>query len=435
MEMEPIWTECSLPGFPPLKGDTKTDVLIIGAGMAGLLCAHELKQAGVRCMLVEAGRIARGITAGTTAKVTAQHGLIYRKMLERFGAGITTGYLEANQAALEQIRSLCQSFGCGWKDQYSHIYSPQDRGSLEAELEALQSLNIPAEYTAALPLPFDTVGAVTFPNQGQFHPLRFVSVLCRDLRIHEHTRVLGLTDHYALTDRGKIFADSFIVATHFPFLNKHGSYFLKLYQSRSYVLALKDAPAFDGMYADAAASGLSFRHYGGTLLLGGGGHRTGTPGGGWQELEAMAGEFYPGAVITHRWAAQDCMSLDGIPYIGQYSKNTPNLYVATGFNKWGMTGSMVSARILTDLVQRKPNPYTDIFSPSRSMVHRQLGINLLESAKNLLTLRTPRCPHMGCALKWNPQEHSWDCPCHGSRFDENGALTDNPATKNLKDPT
>lgn len=125
------------------------------------------------------------------------------------------------------------------------------------------------------------------------------------------------------------------------------------------------------------------------------------------------------------------MSLDGIPYIGRYSKNTPHLFVATGFNKWGMTGSMVAARLLADLVQGRENPNAALFSPSRSMLHGQLGINALEAAKSLLTPTKPRCPHLGCALKWNPREHSWDCPCHGSRFAENGKCLDNPATGDL----
>ena len=250
--------------------------------------------------------------------------------------------------------------------------------------------------------------------------------------IYENTPVRELTPYAAITDYGRIFADAFIVATHFPFLNKHGSYFLKLYQQRSYVLALENALAPGGMYLSVEENGLSFRHCGDILLLGGSGHRTGKPGGGWTELEEKAKAFYPKSKVVRRWATQDCMSLDGIPYIGQYSRNTPNLYVATGFNKWGMTSSMVAANILTDLVQRKPNVYAQIFSPSRSMLHGQLGINLLESTKNLLSPTSPRCPHLGCALRWNKQEHSWDCPCHGSRFEENGKLIDNPATGDLK---
>ena len=207
-----------------------------------------------------------------------------------------------------------------------------------------------------------------------------------------------------------------------------------MYQQRSYVLALEGAPKIDGMYLDEAENGLSFRSYNGTLLLGGGGHRTGKTGGGWHELETFARTHYPEAKISHRWATQDCMTLDGIPYIGHYSKRTPNMYVATGFNKWGMTSSMAAALILADLVQDRPNPYADLFSPSRSMLTSQLGINALEATVNLLSLNQKRCPHLGCALKWNPLEHSWDCPCHGSRFEEDGTLIDNPATGNLKHP-
>ena len=197
------------------------------------------------------------------------------------------------------------------------------------------------------------------------------------------------------------------------------------------MLALKNAPIPEGMYLDAQENGLSLRSWGNILLLGGGGHRTGKPGGGWAELEAFVQAHYPDAKIVSRWATQDCMSLDGLPYIGQYSTATPNLYVATGFNKWGMTTSMAAAQILTDLVRGRENPYASLFSPSRSILHRQLGVNALESTVNLLTPSRKRCPHLGCALKWNTQERSWDCPCHGSRFSEDGRLLDNPSTGDL----
>ena len=223
-------------------------------------------------------------------------------------------------------------------------------------------------------------------------------------------------------------AEKIIVATHFPLLNKHGGYFMKLYQDRSYVLALKNAPVMDGMYRDADQKGLSFRSWRDLLLLGGGSHRTGKEGGGWRELEAFARRHYPTAQVEARWATQDCMSLDGVPYIGQYSKTTPNLYVATGFNKWGMTSAMAAATILTDLVQGKDNPYAEVFAPSRRSLRPQLFVNAAEATLNLLTPTAPRCPHMGCALKYNRAERSWDCPCHGSRFQEDGRLIDNPAT-------
>ena len=187
------------------------------------------------------------------------------------------------------------------------------------------------------------------------------------------------------------------------------------------------------MYVDEAQKGMSFRNYGGQMLVGGGDHRTGKQGGGWRELREFVGRYYPKAVETAHWAAQDCMSLDGVPYIGPYSASTDHLYVASGFNKWGMTSSMVAARILSDLVQEKENPYGDVFSPSRTILRPQLVVNGLEAAAGLLTPTARRCPHLGCALKWNPQEHSWDCPCHGSRFTEDGALIDNPATGDLKE--
>jgi hypothetical protein len=186
------------------------------------------------------------------------------------------------------------------------------------------------------------------------------------------------------------------------------------------------------MYLDGGETGLSFRNYGKYLLIGGGGHRTGKSGGGWEPLEQCRKQYFPQSREVCRWAAQDCMTLDGVPYIGQYAKNTPDLFVATGFNKWGMTSSMAAAMILRDLVQGKENPWSTVFDPSRSILHPQLAVNALESTLNLITPTVPRCPHMGCALKYNPEEHSWDCPCHGSRFDCDGKLLDNPATDDKK---
>ena len=222
-----------------------------------------------------------------------------------------------------------------------------------------------------------------------------------------------------------------IAATHFPFLNKHGAYFLKLYQHRSYVMALKNVSDVRGMYVDEAQEGMSFRNARDLLLVGGGGHRTGKRGGAWRELREFARRYYPGATEKYQWATQDCMSLDGVPYIGPYSSSTSNLYVATGFNKWGMTSSMVSAMLLSDLVQGKTNPFAEVFSPSRTVLRPQLVVNGFEAAVGLLAPTTKRCPHMGCALKWNSQEHTWDCPCHGSRFTKKGKCIDNPATGDL----
>jgi len=425
------WETTSLPTFAPLQGDLKTDVLIIGGGMAGILCAHMLRQAGVDYALVEAKQLCGGITQNTTAKITAQHGLIYHKLISRLGLERAKLYLEANEAAVRQYRLLCQTIDCGFEEQDSYVYALHSLRKLDREMDALFFLGASAQFVETLPLPFRTAGAVKVSSQAQFHPLRFVSALAQGLHAYENTTVRELEGTIAVTDRGKISAENIIVATHFPFLNKHGSYFLKLYQHRSYVIALKGASKPDGMYVDESDKGLSFRGCGDLLLLGGGGHRTGKHGGSWAELTAFAREHYLGAEEVCRWATQDCMSLDGAPYIGPYSKRTRGLYVATGFNKWGMTSSMVAAMILRDLILGKDNPWVEAFSPSRSILRLQLAANCIESATNLLTPTAPRCPHLGCALKWNPREHSWDCPCHGSRFTEDGRLIDNPATGDL----
>ncbi|MBR3704353.1 MAG: FAD-dependent oxidoreductase [Oscillospiraceae bacterium] len=428
-----IWTQtAALPRFEPLKQDIKTDVLVIGGGIAGLLCAYLLDRAGVPCALAEAERICGGITKNTTAKITAQHGLIYSKLTRTFGGEQAKLYLHANLAALEKYRSLCQTIDCDFQTRSSAVYSLRDRQKIERELDALQKIGFPAGRADALPLPFPVAGAVCFAEQAQFHPLKFLCAIAKDLRIFENTRVLELIPGAAVTQHGTIRAEKIIVATHFPFLNKHGSYFLKLYQHRSYVLALQNAPEVRDMYVDESGSGLSFRSFGDLLLLGGGGHRTGKNGGGWRELESFARRRYPEAGIAARWATQDCMTLDGVPYVGQYARRTPNLYVATGFNKWGMTSAMAAAMLLTDLVLGKENPWTELFSPSRTIFRPQLAVNAAESAFHLLTPTVPRCPHMGCALKYNRQEHSWDCPCHGSRFTEDGRLIDNPATGDKK---
>ena len=430
--MESIWHKTiQLPQFPQLKGDVSTDVLVIGGGMAGLLCAYQLKGAGVDCIVAERTRIASGVTANTTAKVTCQHGLIYSKLAKKGGLEAAKLYLQANEEALSEYRALCADIPCDFEEHSHTVYSRQDLHALEEELAVLSKLNYPAELAGSLPLPVPTIGGIRFPRQAQFHPLKFLSGIVGNLTIYENTPVQSLSKTEAVTEHGRIHANAVVVATHFPFLNKHGSYFLKLYQQRSYVLALENAPIPEEMYLDAQENGRSFRSWGDNLLLGGGGHRTGKKGGGWAELEAFAREHYPDANIISRWATQDCMSLDGIPYIGQYSASTPNLYVATGFNKWGMTTSMAAAQILTDLIRGRENPYASLFSPSRSILHRQLGVNALESTVNLLTPSRKRCPHLGCALKWNTQERSWDCPCHGSRFSEDGRLLDNPSTGDL----
>lgn len=431
--MNSVWVEnAERMSFSPLKENIKTDVLIIGGGMAGILCAYMLKNVGADCVLVESKRICDGITKNTTAKITLQHGLIYDKLIKQFGQNKARLYLEAQRSACEKFAGLCQTIDCDYEYKDSYVYSLDDRTKIEREVSALNCIGLKADFCGSVDLPFKVAGAVRVKNQAQFHPLKFTYGLAKELPIYENTKVLELLPGKAVTERGEITCKKMIVATHFPVLNKHGGYFLKMYQHRSYVIALDGAQTVDGMYVDGNEKGMSFRNYGNLLLLGGGGHRTGKRGGNFGELEEFARIHYPSAKIVAKWATQDCMTLDGVPYIGRYSKNTHDLYVATGFNKWGMTSSMVSAMILADMVQGKNGEYDSVFSPSRSILRPQLAVNAFESLFGLLTPTAPRCPHLGCALKYNPEEHSWDCPCHGSRFTESGEVVDNPATDDKK---
>ncbi len=431
--MNSIWKEsASLPHFDTLEGSVTTDVLIIGGGIAGILCAYFLREKGVDYVLVEGNTICSGITENTTAKITSQHGLIYDKLLHRVGIEKAKMYLDANQNAVKKYFELCEDIDCDFEKRTNCVYSIDDKRKLEREVAALYKMGFPAEIIETEELPFQTAGAVSFENQAQFHPLKFLAKIAENLNIYEHTFVKELAEHTAVTEKGNIAFQKLIFATHFPIDNKHGMYFLKMYQHRSYVIALENAPKLRNLYVDEAKGGLSFRCYQDILLLGGGAHRTGKRGGNWKELRDFAAEHYPNVREKYFWATQDCMTLDGIPYIGAYSKRMPGCFVATGFHKWGMTSSMAAAMILTDLVLEKENSYAPVFHPSRNMLKPQLLINGWEAAVNLLTISKKRCPHLGCALKWNEAEHSWDCPGHGSRFDEEGILLNNPANGDLR---
>lgn len=434
---ESIWTkDITMPQFPQLKGDIRTQVLIIGGGMTGLLCAYFLKQAGVDYCLVEKNRICSGITQGTTAKITSQHGLIYSKLFRTMGQERASMYLNSAEQAVSKFRTMGQTLDCDMEEKDSYVYLREKPYLLERELAALEKLGYPAELAEHLPLPFETAGAVRFPDQLQFHPLKFAAAIAQGLNIYENSGVSEMTEYLVLTEKGTIAAEKVIVATHFPFLNTRGSYFLKMYQQRAFVEALAGAPDVKGMYRDGNKDGLSFRNQKDILLVGGGSRRTGKKlrdKDDFETLRATATGLFPKAHVITEWAAQDCMSLDGVPYIGHYSKNTPDLFVAAGYNKWGMTGSMVAAELLTDLVQEKENEYAPLFSPSRNMLKPQLARNAWEAMSGILhPTDRYRCSHMGCVLRWNSEEKTWECPCHGSRFDRNGELLDNPAMEGMK---
>ncbi len=431
--MNSLWSATAKSNnFPTLQGDLKADVVIVGGGLAGILCLKELTDRGVDCVLLEAKTIGSGTTGNTTAKITFQHGIIYDKLIKKYGLEKARQYLEANRNALEKFRKMSETHPCKFKEKDAYIYSGTDRKKTENEVRAYERLGIQAQFVTDIPLPVKCVGAVKVGGQAQFHPLEFMFSVAKGLKIYENSKVLEFMPNKVRCQDGTVTAEKIIVATHFPIINKHGGYPLKLFQHRSYIVAAKDAPDVNGMYLEDGENGLSFRNYENYLLIGGGDHRTGKNGGGYKVPETFCKENFPDAQIRYRFAAQDCISLDGVPYIGRYAEDSEDIYVATGFNKWGMTSSMVAADILSDMITGVKNPYADVFYPSRSVLHPKLFSNVFHSVAGLITPTVPRCPHLGCALKYNKEEHSWDCPCHGSRFTENGELIENPATDDLK---
>ncbi|HBI6222925.1 TPA: FAD-dependent oxidoreductase [Clostridium perfringens] len=478
--MKSVWSEsCKFRKRDALNKDIKTDVLVIGAGIAGVLTAYMLKQKGREVVLIDAAEIASGNTKNTTAKITSQHDLIYSKLIAEFGEEKARQYAKANELAIKKYKEIIEDkrIECDFEEKPAYVYSLNEIDVLKEEVEAAKNLGIDAEFVDEANLPFKINGAVKFNNQAQFNPLKFLKGISNELIIYENTRALEIKENLVVTSGGNITANNIVVATHYPIMNAPGYYFMKMHQERSYVLALENTSEIDGMYIDINKEGYSFRTYNNLLLLGGISHRTGEneEGGSYDKLRKVAKELYTKAKEKYYWSAQDCMTIDGIPYIGRYSSETPNIYVATGFNKWGMTSSMVSAMIISDMILEKENDFSEIFSPRRfdlSLSINNIANDLIETAKNFIAQKvyipsseiehiknghggiieyngekvgvyknkegkeffvSTKCTHLGCQLSWNADELTWDCPCHGSRFDYKGRLIGSPATKDLVD--
>lgn len=478
--MESIWSQTTdIKSYPPLTEDLSADAVVIGGGLAGILTAYLLKQHNIDTIVLEAKRVGGGQTRNSTAKITSQHDIIYTKLIDSFGEELASQYAKANETAIRDYKQLIekQSIDCSFEELPAYLYSQnqEDVQRLQKEAEAAKRLGIDAEYTRDTALPFSVAGAVRFNNQAQFHPLEFLKAISEGLKIYEDTRVTKVEDNVVSTNHGKVKAKHIVFATHFPFINMPGFYFARMHQERSYVIALKGAARLDGMYYGVDEDGLSLRCWNDILLFGGGGHRTGenSAGGKYAFLRTKAQELIPQGKEVACWSAQDCITLDGVPYIGQFAASTEKWYVATGFAKWGISTSMAAANIITDMILGRENPYSQVFAPGRftpSASTKQFITDLGQSVKGLarqaftfpdeqaeklpaesggvveidgekvgvykdenrkLHIVSVRCPHLGCQLEWNPDEKSWDCPCHGSRFDIEGKLLDNPAQINL----
>lgn len=476
--MDSIWTKTSgLPSYPALEGEINADAVVIGGGITGLLTAYFLQKQGLRTVVLEADTICSGQTGRTTAKITAGHGLCYTRINKDHDAETAAQYAHAMQEAIEDYARLIEyeSIDCDFVRCAHVLYSTSDPESMHREADAAASAGLDAHFTTETELPFAVAGAVRLSNQARFHPLKFLHAIAEHLTIYEHTRVRDVSDGRLLTDHGTVTARHIVFACHYPFINRPGYYFLRMHQERSYVLALQNAPHMKDMYWGADACSCSLRSADEWLLLGGAAHRTGDnrAGGSYDRLRRCAARWWPDAVPVLQWSAQDCITIDGLPYIGRYSRETPNWYVATGYRKWGMTGAMAAATRLCALILGREAADTTLFSPDRFALSPSASNMLsdgLEAAKALTrpwfeppralldalpdghggiveheghraavskdpsgntTIHRCRCTHLGCQIEWNPDERAWECPCHGSRFREDGQVLDGPAVEGL----
>jgi glycine/D-amino acid oxidase-like deaminating enzyme/nitrite reductase/ring-hydroxylating ferredoxin subunit len=492
---EPYWIgSIEKKEYPALTEDINVDVAIIGGGIVGITSAFLLKKKGFKVAILEANRIMHGTTGHTTAKITSQHNLIYSNLITKFGEEKAKQYAEANEKAIHFIANLVQekNIDCDfcWRPAYVFTQSEDYISKIQKEVNAASKLGIKASYLDKVPLPFNVKGAIKFEGQAQFHPLKYLQVLASEIQgdgsyIYEQTKIVDIEEGETCTIKAsngkKVKAPKIIIASHFPFYDGLGLYFARIYSEKSYVVAVKLKEKFsDGMFISAEDPGRSLRSqsYGGgeIVLVGGEHHKTGSEKSTkihYETLASFAKENFNVESILYRWSTQDCMTADGVPYVGNLTSKTNNIFVATGFGKWGMTNGTVSASILTDLISKGNSPWASVYDPSRfdiiasgaklvsenlDVAEKLIGGKLTPVPKDIelnkgeakvvsidgerigayrdengkLHMVDITCTHLGCELVWNEAEKTWDCPCHGSRFSYEGENVEGPAFNPLK---
>ena len=478
------------PSHPPLARDLSVDVAVVGAGITGITTALLLKEAGASVAVLEARSVSSGTTGYTTAKVTSLHQLVYGELVSSFGEEGARAYGEANQAGLEQIAKLVGDLGieCDFrrKPNYTYAARPEEADDVRREAELAAGLGLPATFTTETDLPYDVAGAVRFDDQAEFHPARYVLALAAAIpgagsHVFEGTRVISVDqgDPCRVVANGHaVTAAHVVVATGMPILDR-GLYFARESPKRSYCIAVRvrgDVP--QGMYISAGEPTRSIRSHpvgeSELVVIGGEGHKPGTgdPVASYRRLVEWAHRHFDVEAVEYRWAAQDYMPADGMPYIGRLWPLSDRVLTATGFRKWGLANGTAAAMMLRDRLEGRDNPWARTFDstrvkplaaapgiaregiddawhlvadrirkrgnaqavgPGEGMVVsaglRQVAVSRDEDG----TMRavSARCTHLGCIVSWNAAERTWDCPCHGSRFEAGGEVIQGPAVRSL----
>jgi glycine/D-amino acid oxidase-like deaminating enzyme/nitrite reductase/ring-hydroxylating ferredoxin subunit len=478
------------PERPPLDRDLSADVVVVGAGIVGLTTALLLERQGANVIVLEMRHVAAGATGYNTAKLTSLHGLTYSRLVKKLDREKARAYGEANEAGIARVFELAEELGIDCdlrrKPNYTYTEDPSEASKVREEAEVALELGLPATYVEETDLPFPVAGAVRFDDQAEFHPRKYLLPIAERLaHVFEQTRATAVSagsPNRVETDRGELTADHVVVATHFPFLDRAG-FFARMHPERSYGLGIYvngDAP--QGMYLSTESPAHTVRSHptarGELVIAGGESHKTGQGGDTAervQRLEAWARARFDVRSIEYRWSTQDNMPVDGVPFIGRMLPFQRGIWVATGFMKWGLTNGTAAAMILSDLIAGRDNPWAELFDATRikpiasasdfvkenvnvgkhffgdhlsspdarsfEEVPRGEGRLIREGAKKVAAYRhddghlhvvSAVCTHLGCQVKWNSAERSWDCPCHGSRFHWDGSVLQGPAVSGLQ---
>ncbi len=491
------WREIELPSFNTLEQDLSVDVAIVGAGITGITAAYLLSKEGKKVAVLEAGSVLNGTTGHTTAKLTAQHNLIYDELINHFGQEKARLYYESHMKAIQFVENTVNEKGiaCDFSKEDAYIYATTDQyvDKLKTEWEAYKSLAISGALKDSIPFNIPAKAALLMSNQAQYHPLKFLRGLLNEAveagcSVYENTVAADIEDDDAepkvVTKTGhRVTCKHVIIASHFPFYDKPGLYFARMYADRSYAIGIRTENDYPGgMYISADSPSRSIRYTplengGKLLIIGGENHKTGQGVDTLKHFEALQ-EFAENTFglkeYDYRWSAQDNVTLDKVPYIGSYSAERKNILIATGYKKWGMTTGILAGHLLTDYVVGRSNPYEDLYSPSRfqadpslksvitanadvakHLIKGKLEIvekvpNDLQAGEGAVVLYNGQragaykdengklyvvdttCTHLGCECEWNHAEKSWDCPCHGSRYSYAGDVIEGPTKKALE---